>query len=383
MTLGDAIMITSPATPRIGVSTDVAIPVRDGVILVADVYLPEEAATGGARVPAILERTPYDRQRPELQEMAQFFAGRGYAVVLQDCRGRFDSGGDFSFSVNSREHLDGYDTVEWIAQQPWSAGRVGTTGLSFAGSTQQALAVMQPPHLTTQVILDAGYNYWDRLVRHGGAFSEGVHLPYALWMAASGHEARADPTVRAALLDALAHIDEWIRRRPLRRGSSPLAHAPTYEAWYFAIAEGGDYDARWRNPQASLGDYIDRYPDIPLCLVTSWYGHHAGANLIKFRTLTARNRSKVKLVIGPWVHGFRYMEETCAGGIDLGDEAVLSLYDFQLDWFDRWLRPGSPSPPEGHSVDFFVMGGGDGHILPSSRLAHGGAWHRTGRWPPV
>src|SRR5207237_102746 len=115
-----------------------------------------------------------------------------------------------------------------------------------------------------------------------GAFSEGLFLPYVFCMALAGHEAKADPVVKAALRDAIAHIAEWLERRPLKRGASPLALAPSYEAWYFDIAERGDYDEVWQNPLCSLEAHIDEYPDIPVCLVTSWYGAHTWANFTKY-----------------------------------------------------------------------------------------------------
>jgi uncharacterized protein len=362
----------------------VSVPMRDGVELVADLYLP--ASPGGERiggsVPTIVERTPYDRRRTDLYLTACFFAARGYAYALQDCRGRYESGGDFSFLMNAREDLDGHDTVEWIAEQEWSDGLVGTTGISFTGANQQALATEQPAHLTTQVILDAGFNYWSQSVRCGGAFSEGVHLPYAIWMALSGHEAQADPAIRAILADALQNIEEWLERRPLKRGDSPLAAAPTYEAWYFELAEHGDYDGTWRDALPSLEANIDRYPDIPVCLVSGWYGHHATGNLAKYEALSRRNESMVKLVVGPWLHTFDYMEESSAGEIELGPAAARNLNDLRLRWFDHWLR-GIDTGIEAESpIEYFVMGGGDGQSL-RGKMRHGGHWERTEAWPPA
>jgi putative CocE/NonD family hydrolase len=366
------------------IERSVPVAMRDGVELVADVYLPASPSGEqiGDPVPTIVERTPYDRRRTDLYLTACFFAARGYAYVLEDCRGRYDSGGDFSFLMNAREHLDGYDTVEWIAEQKWSDGQVGTTGISFTGANQQALATEQPAHLTTQVILDAGFNYWAQSVRCGGAFSEGVHLPYAIWMALSGHEAQADPAVRATLADALENIEEWLERRPLKRGDSPLAAAPTYEAWYFELAEHGDYDGTWRDALPSLEANVDRYPDIPVCLVSGWYGHHATGNLAKYQALTRRNASMVKLVVGPWLHTFDYMQESSAGEIELGAAAARNLNDFRLRWFDHWLK-GIDTGIEAESpIEYFVMGGGDGHRL-RGKLRHGGHWERTEAWPPA
>jgi putative CocE/NonD family hydrolase len=367
------------------IERSVPVPMRDGVELIADVYLParHDGNRIGAPAPTIIERTPYDRQRTDLYLTACFFAARGYAYVLQDCRGRYESGGDFSFQMNALEHLDGYDTVEWIAEQEWSDGQVATTGISFTGANQQALATERPPHLATQVILDAGFNYWAQSVRCGGAFSEGVHLPYAIWMALSGHEARADPAVRATLAEALENIEDWLERRPLKRGDSPLAAAPTYEAWYFELAEHGDYDGTWRDALPSLEANVDRYPDIPVCLVSGWYGHHATGNLAKYQALARRNQSMVKLVVGPWLHTFDYMQQSSAGEIELGIDAARNLNDFRLRWFDHWLRGIDTGIEDEPAIDYFVMGGGDGRRLPDGKLFHGGRWERTPVWPPA
>ena len=358
---------------------------RDGVELVADVYLPTDPTGGPLEhpVPTIVERTPYDRQRTDLYLTGCFFAARGYGYVLQDCRGRYHSGGDFSFQMNALEHLDGYDTVEWIAAQDWSDGHVGTTGISFTGANQQALATEQPPHLTTQVILDAGFNYWAQSIRCGGAFSEGVHLPYAIWMALSGHEAQANPDVRATLADALENIEHWLERRPLKRGSSPLAAAPTYEAWYFELAEHGDYDGTWRDALPSLEEHVSSYPDIPVCLASGWFGHHAAGNFAKYAALSAQNKAMVKLVVGPWLHTFDYMRQTSAGEIDLGLAAARNLNDFRLRWFDHWLKGLDAGIESEAPIDYFVMGGGDGRRLRDGKLRHGGHWRSTEVWPPA
>lgn len=352
---------------------------RDGTTLVADVHLPRHYVDA---LPTILERTPYNRKRLDLHLMATFFAARGYAVVLQDCRGRYASEGDFSFYLHPREHLDGFDTVEWIARQAWSNGRVATTGLSYAGANQQALAVERPPHLCTQVILDAGYNYWDRMVRQSGAFTRGIHFPYALQMARSGREAAADPEVRLELERALDEVSVWMQR-PLKPGRTPLAVAPSYERWYFDAAARADYDEVWGNPLCSLEQHIEKYPDIPLCLVSSWYGHHARGTLQKFQRLTQQGQAYVKLVIGPWIHGFTYMQTSWAGEAEFGNAAVASLDDFRLRWFDQWMRGVDTGLANEPPIELFVMGGGSGARTLAGRLEHGGRWRSIGAWPPA
>src|SRR5215471_9574167 len=121
------------------VERGVTLTARDGMPLVMDVYRPAlDGRSLESGLPTLLERTAYSRVaiRPVLT--ARFFARRGYAVVLQDVRGRFDSGGIFHHSLNvSDDGLDGRDTHAWIAAQPWSNGRIGTFGGALTAANQQ------------------------------------------------------------------------------------------------------------------------------------------------------------------------------------------------------------------------------------------------------
>jgi putative CocE/NonD family hydrolase len=120
------------------VETAVKVPMRDGVTLSADVYRP----AGEGKFPVLLQRTPYDRRDPKT---GLKLASNGYVVVLQDTRGRFDSGGEFYPFRN--ESADGYDTVEWAAALPYADGKVGMFGGSYVGATQMLAAMARPPHL--------------------------------------------------------------------------------------------------------------------------------------------------------------------------------------------------------------------------------------------
>src|SRR6202047_3090079 len=125
---------------------NVPVPMRDGVVLRADVMSPGE----GGRVPVLVYRTPYSKDAAQ-QEYVTFkhAAERGYAVVIQDVRGRYHSDGDFRPYEN--EGRDGYDTIEWAASQPWANGSVGTFGLSYPGAVQWLAAVQSPPHLKAMI----------------------------------------------------------------------------------------------------------------------------------------------------------------------------------------------------------------------------------------
>ena len=128
------------------VETNVAVPMRDGVVLRADLLRPRQ----GEKFPVLVYRTPYGKDSA-LKEYGIFrkAVARGYAVVVQDVRGRYASAGEFVPYRN--EGRDGYDTIEWAARQPWSNGSVGTFGLSYPGAVQWLAAVESPPHLKAMV----------------------------------------------------------------------------------------------------------------------------------------------------------------------------------------------------------------------------------------
>ena len=163
-------------TSEFTVRRDVPQTMRDGTVLRADVYLPK----GAGPFPALLERTPYSKDNsPEVQVGSPpFFASHGYAVVIQDVRGRFTSEGRFiPFHDDGwGTNRDGYDTVEWIAAQPWCDGNVGTIGGSYAGATQYRLAPTRPSHLRAMYVRESSADYWAEWVYHGGAFELGFML---------------------------------------------------------------------------------------------------------------------------------------------------------------------------------------------------------------
>jgi putative CocE/NonD family hydrolase len=130
---------------------DLMVPMRDGVRLATDIYRPaQDGEILPGPFPALLCRTPYVKSSARYVEIAGFFVPRGYVVVLQDLRGRGRSEGmgQYYHVANEDDGRDGYDTVEWMAARPWSNGRVGAVGSSFAALVQTRIAFERPPHLT-------------------------------------------------------------------------------------------------------------------------------------------------------------------------------------------------------------------------------------------
>ena len=152
---------------------DVQVPMRDGVKLSTDLYIPSGPSVSATRFPTILMRTPYDNNAMGNVKDGHYYAMRGYVVAVQDTRGRYDSEGVF---VPARSDAkDGYDTIEWIAKQSWSDGKVGMLGSSCLGIVQLLAATQTPPHLTAifpRVAYSDQYKQWTYT---GGAFALGLN----------------------------------------------------------------------------------------------------------------------------------------------------------------------------------------------------------------
>lgn len=406
------------------IAKDRMVPMRDGVRLATDVYRPAcdgEALAG--RWPTILGRTSYDKESPWMwvDPVAKYFVPRGFVVVLQDLRGRHRSEGkgQYNHVVNDHEGRDGYDTVEWIAAQSWSNGRVGTVGVSHGAVVQAALAIERPPHLAAMWLDDGFWNWFTNGARQGGA----LELDTLGMMFLHGHdsqEAREEPVIARAMAEAAQGLRDWVLQMPLKRGCSPLALIPALEDIFFDYFGRGEEDDFWRQPCINFERYLDRFADVPTALRCGWYDVFALANGGIYPRLRQRLSSPVQLIMGPWVHNGA--TRSWAGQIDFGPAASLdgqaspSLQELQLAWFSRWLgtsrpagavsRPaGAADSPTGQAggrvggssgsagwelgdetagcVRLFVMGGGSGRRTAEGRLDHGGHWRTEQQWPPA
>ncbi len=149
--------------------SDVMVTLRDGVRLATDLYFPaRNGKPVEGRWPAVMQRTPYNKDTARNRAEARYFGSRGYVVIFQDNRGRFKSEGSFVKYLNDPQ--DGYDTLEWIGQQPWSNGKVGTFGISYGAHTQAAMAATNPPNLACTFMDCGGFtNAYDNSCRNSGA----------------------------------------------------------------------------------------------------------------------------------------------------------------------------------------------------------------------
>ena len=362
------------------VAQGVKIPARDGVELATDLYFPAVGEQRlSAKVPAILERTPYLKRHTRYFRKASWYARLGYAYAVQDVRGRGDSGGEwYPFA---EEAPDGYDTVEWLAEQPWSNGKVGTIGTSYAGSDQSALATLDPPHLAAQFISMGASNYHDCSMRHNGCLEQRF-IVYAFWMAVTSPEAESDPIVKSVLAEARDQIDVWLRRLPIRKGQTPLELVPKIEQWVLDIQNRGNYDDYWKQRGLSIEHYWDEQADVPTLFFGGWYDSYARATPTNFVELNRRKTSPIYLVMGPWTHGDSTCEVSTSGDVDFGPEAAQDVYHrLPLRFFDTHLKGMQTGFAEEARVRFFVMGGGCGQLTEEGHLFHGGRWERAETWP--
>jgi len=372
-----------PAKYEVGVDRNVRVCMRDGVHLATDVYYPmQDGRPLPGKRPAVLMRTPYDKTRWGVR-YTRFFAEQGYLSVAQDCRGRFESEGEFFPFVDDPE--DGYDTIEWLARHPMCNGKVGMHGVSYMGWVQFHAATQHPPSLVTMIPHDGPTNAYHYSLRSGGALHLGL-LQWILSVARNGKEAQADPAAARAIagMGSGRAFLEWCDRIPWQRGQTPLRLTPTYEdAAMKLYFENYEYNDFWRQPGLGMSEYFDDFPDMPILWVVGWYDWYPRTISDGYQTMVAMGRKNQHFLCGPWTHNnFR----PAAGDVHFGTRgAKVRTYDdflqVELAWFDRWLK-GDTEADLDSPVSVFVMGGGDGTRADDGRLNHGGTWHYGNAWPP-
>src|SRR5690606_9971584 len=217
------------------------------------------------------------------------------------------------------EQSDGVDTLSWIRAQPWCDGRVGTLGLSYGAHVQTALAAAGPEGLGAMFVDSGGFSSaFHSGIRQGGAF-ELKQLTWALKHARLAPATAADPLRRAAL--EAADIRAWARISPWTPGHSAVSAAPEYEAYVVEQWRRECFDSFWRRPELYARGHYERFPDVPMVFMSSWYDPYALTATENFAALSKRKRGPVRLVMGPWTHGQRSVRH--AGAVDFGPAATL------------------------------------------------------------
>lgn len=370
------------------IAKDVMIPMRDGVRLATDIYYPaKDGKPLPGPFPTLLGRTSYDKTSDWLwvEPVADYFTPRGYVVVIQDLRGRYRSEGtgQYFHTANPTDGPDGYDTVEWIAAQPWSNGKIGTVGTSHGAIVQQTLALYRPPHLAA-IWPDVGpINIHAHMSREGGAMA--LQMFGALFLHAhDSQEIRDDPVAQRAIIDAMEHLREWVFRTPFKPGQTPLAVVPNLEKTLFDYYYRGAYDEFWAQDCCDQERYFDRHADVPGTFSGGWFDPFSAATTTYYAKMAKQNKSPQRLIMGPWTHGGMREGVTYAAGVDFGPDSAWGNDRYNAErqrWFDRWLRGIENGVEDDPPVLLFVMGGGDGRKNERGKLNHGGAWRTENEWP--
>lgn len=280
----------------IAVSLDVMVRMRDGVRLAADIYRPAlpDGAPALGRFPTILGRSSYDKSNPPLwvEPVAKVFTRRGYATVIQDLRGRGRSEGvgQYHHRANVNEGPDGYDTVEWIAAQPWSNGRVGMVGSSHGGTVQNVAALHRPPHLTALWVDVAPTSANDWEARQGGAMA--LQMFGALFLHAhDAPEIQDDPAALRRIEMAAENMRNLVWQMPFKPGHTPLSVVPNLEEVLFHYCRDGTHDDWWDMEVLYQKSRFGRFADIPAVFSTGWYDPFADDVTRQFAHLAVGNCS--------------------------------------------------------------------------------------------
>ena len=364
------------------VRRNVMAPMRDGVRLSADIYLPaRDGEPLPGRHPALLHRTQYDKTIIERNiGWCRWFAERGYVAIIQDSRGTFESEGVTNFFIPEAE--DGFDTLEWIGRQEWSNGEVGNWGISWAAWTQTAMASLGPQYMGPLVPTFGGSNAYTSTIRQGGAFELRM-LGAALWVSAFNKNSglKQEPFIDSALNRSPVRLTDWLTRLPVRRGQTQLALVPNYEDWLFEIMTRSDYDDYWKHPSFAPAEYWDDFPDKPMLFVGGWYDPYTRAVFENFTGLSALKKGPVRALVGPWTHAADSPERVYAGDAEFGADAAVDFKQTHLRWFDQWMRGVDNGVRDEAPIRLFVMGGGEGYRTVDGRIMHGGRWRDEYEWP--
>ncbi len=315
---------------------DVGITMRDGVRLSANIFLP--GAEG--KFPVIFQRMPYGHSGNGIGE---FYAQRGYAYLIQDCRGRYDSAGEFyPFRDDGR---DGYDSLDWICAQPWSNGRVGMFGPSYLGAVQWLLAIEKHPALQAIVPNVIPGDFWRNGYWKSGTFSLALN---SLWLCLEISGRTSDLNMIPAY-----DLNAFFRHLPLMTLDEKAGRPCQFWKDFLKNNRYGKY---WE----SLGIH-HRYEQIqvPTFIMGGWFDYYPGEAFRSFNGLRKNSRDEKlkkrrKIIIGPWQH--LISNSTKLGEIDFGAESLLDINNLALRWFDCLLKDINTGILDEPPVAIFVMG---------------------------
>jgi putative CocE/NonD family hydrolase len=357
---------------KIAAEHDVMVSMTDGTLLATDIYRPD--APG--KFPALIERTPYDKTKSsEIQVNAHsFFAERGYVFLVQDTRGRYASEGEFYPFLDDAwlENRDGYDTVQWIARQPWSDGTVGVLGGSYTGQTAYMIAPTQPPAMKALFVRESASDLFGHWVYRGGAFELGFITAWATRTFGPDivtREFAENSRESAQLQSAIASLDKDFWHLPLSNYPR-LGWAPGWQFYYDWLANNTDGPYWW---QQNLGLNHHRF-QVPVYHLGGWYDIFLKGTIenyfgLRQHAATALARDHQKLVIGPWIHGPANVGKVEVGELKFPGADQVDYNAIRLKWFDHWLRGMDTGVTREPPILIYVMG--------ENR------WRTETEWPPA
>lgn len=331
-------------TYAVTIERDVSTTMRDGTILHADVYRPRADGT----FPVLLERTPYDKSGSA--GFGVKAAARGYAVIVQDVRGRYTSEGEWYPFKN--ESNDGFDTVEWAAALPYSNGKIGMFGGSYVGATQMLTAIAHPPHLAGICPVVTASNYHDGWTYQGGAFEQ--------WFNESWTSGLAQDTLNR-LVHKNTNALNGMWKLPLT--GYPLFELPqasdpdltrSLAPYFLDWLAHPNYDAYWK--RVSIEEHFADI-QVPILTIAAWYDIFLGGSLRNYTGVklhggndAARQGQRLLVTIGGHAGSGRKI-----GDVDFGVAAEFEEDDATLDWYD-YLFKKSSNQFATKPVRIFVMG---------------------------
>ncbi|MBI1388165.1 MAG: CocE/NonD family hydrolase [bacterium] len=331
-----ALLVAAVSAPAEGMrfEKNVMVPMRDGVKLAANVFIPK----GDGPFPVVLIRSPYGKG-DENNGQGKFFTERGYAMVIQDCRGKFDSEGEWDPFRYDAE--DGADTVKWIHEQNWCNGRVGTGGGSYVGYTQWALAPLVGDAVDCLLPVVPFSQAYSGTHYVGGAYQLALTMGWGAGVAFEQHE--TPPQFNLGV--ALHHL-------PLNDWDDATGKSIPYLRDWVAHSTP---DAYWAKRGVD-----DAYEKIvaPILSIDGWYDIFAKVALEDINAVKARSsdrpiRRNLFCIMGPWGHG---VNQTIVGDLDFGENAKLDFNKLQSDWYGYWLKDEETGVQDWAPYRLFIMG---------------------------
>jgi len=327
---------------------NVMIPMRDGINIAADIYLPEEIKPG-ERLPAVIEYTPYRKDELDAvqRRYATYLPENGYLFIRIDVRGTGASEGINTDEYLPQEQEDGYDAIEWIAAQAWCDGHVNMMGISYGGFTCLQVATHAPPHLTSIIPVDfTDDRYTDECHYCGGMMRLYFNIAFYGGFMVAWNALPPDPEFSGS---------EWAAK-----WEEHLAHNEPYLLKWYKNQTDGPY---WR--RGSVRSFPERIK-CPVFMIGGWRDGYPNPPLRLFKALNV----PAKVLIGPWNHSFP-------------DSAIpgprIEYLKEVVRWLDHWCKGGKTGIMEEPPVVVYMQHSQKPVV---DRLETKGRWRAETEWPP-